>query len=335
MDVIKALSAYDGDIYMYHGGISRNGYNRLSTILELKADKKKKVCLILATYGGDPNAGYRIARALNHHYSTVEILIPDVCKSAGTLVCIGASKLMIGDRGELGPLDTQLSKPDEMFDYMSGLDIMQALQALQDRVLASFKNYLIDIRGGSRLTTKLAADIAAKLTDGYITPMVAKLDPLTLGEHVRAMQIAFEYGERLNNKSKLLKEDALIKLATNYPSHGFVIDRKEASELFNCVEAPDEVMNEFYIVARKIIEDIPIPHQECEILKISEILTNQNDHGYGNNNADSSSAVTTADGHGSDADRSSEQEDKPIEQFAEDTSKDKRKGNGRANRKAD
>jgi len=331
MDIIKALSAYDGDIFMYHGGISRNGYNQLSTILELKPAKRKKVCLILKTYGGDPNAGYRIARALNHHYSTVEILIPDVCKSAGTLICIGASKLIIGDRGELGPLDTQLSKPDEMFDYMSGLDIMQALQALQDRVLASFKNYLFDIRGGSRLTTKLAADIAAKLTDGYITPMVAKLDPLTLGEHVRAMQIAFEYGERLNNKSGSLKENALIQLATNYPSHGFVIDRKEASGLFNCVEAPDDVMNEFYKFARGIIAAHPNPNQECEIFDISEFLINQNNHEHSNNNADSSSAVSKADGHGSDADRSAEPEDKPAEQFAEDASKGKRKGNGKAN----
>ena len=42
--------------------------------------------------------------------------IPRRCKSAGTLLLIGATSLIISDRGELGPLDVQLSKPDEIFE---------------------------------------------------------------------------------------------------------------------------------------------------------------------------------------------------------------------------
>lgn len=274
MSVEDAVNKYPGDVFLYYGGISRGGYSALSDALEYRADKKEKACLILVTYGGNPDAGYRIARALNHHYKNVEILIPDACKSAGTLLCIGANKLIFGDRGELGPLDIQLSKPDEMFENMSGLDILQALNALEAQVLKSFRNYLVDIRGGCRLKTKIAADIAAKLTDGFIAPIAAKIDPVTLGEHQRAMQIAFDYGERLDNVSKSLQQNALGKLIGNYPSHGFVIDRKEAKELFNNVHSPDDETFELYLWAREIIKTHPI-EDEPIVLDVGYQLDNE------------------------------------------------------------
>lgn len=189
----SAVQSYDGDIFLYHGDVTRNGYHDLSDLLEkrqLETSKSKKACLILNTFGGDPDAGYRIARALRCHYEELEILVSDICKSAGTLICIGADKLVFGDRGELGPLDIQLSKPDEMFENMSGLALSQAVEAMKEEMLSSFKGYLVDIRGGSRLRTKLAADISVKLSESLISPIVAKIDPITVGEHQRAMQIA-------------------------------------------------------------------------------------------------------------------------------------------------
>lgn len=253
MSPLNPVEKYDGDVYLYYGDISRAGYGHLSGVFEAKADKKDKVCLILITHGGDPDAAYRIARATNHHYKNFEILIPDICKSAGTLVCIGAHKLIFGDRGELGPPDIQISKPDEMFESMSGLDIIQALNALQNQVLDSFRSYLIDIRNGSRLRTKLAADIAAQLAGVFIAPISAKIDPVTLGEHQRAMQIAYDYGERLSGMANSLLDDALVKLVSSYPSHGFVIDRKEAATLFKNVEAPSEMTRGLYIWARQLV----------------------------------------------------------------------------------
>jgi len=296
-----AIEKYNGDVYIYYGGISRDGYGLLSSALEEKENRAKKACLILITFGGNPDAGYRIARAMNHYYKNVEILIPDACKSAGTLLCIGANKLIFGDRGELGPLDIQLSKPDEMFENMSGLDIVQALNALEGQVLKSFRSYLVDIRGGCRLRTKIAADIATKLADGLIAPIAAKIDPLTLGEHQRAMQIACDYGERLNEVSKSLRKDALIRLVGSYPSHGFVIDRKEAKELFNNVQAPDEETNGLYLWVRGIIEITPMPDQPIVLDVASQLpaktngeenennVSNEDDHVRADNNNETNS----------------------------------------------
>lgn len=274
------------DVLIYYREISREGYHQISTVLEKKIDKKDKVCLILITYGGDPDAGYRIARALKFHYKTVEILIPDMCKSAGTLVCIGADRLIIGDRGELGPLDIQLSKPDEILGRRSGLDIIQAISALEYRVISSFRSYLFDICTESRLTTKMAADIAAKLTEGFISPIAEKIDPIMLGEHQRAMKIAFDYGKRLDDMAHSLRENALNKLVSSYPCHSFVIDRREAETIFKNVVPPvdkfdklyDWVIREFLEMQQHIVCDI-----QDIIKKTNTSLDNQQNLSIGEN----------------------------------------------------
>jgi len=270
---------YDADVILYFGDIDRIGYNELSTLLENNAKKKDRICLVPVTYGGDPNAGFRIARALSHHYTDVEILVADVCKSAGTLLCIGSHRLIFGDRGELGPLDIQLSKPDEMFESMSGLDIIQALSAIETQALDSFRTYWVDIRGGSRLRTKLAADIAAKLTESFIAPIAAKIDPVTLGEHQRAMQIAYDYGERLDDAVNSLKPQALVNLVSRYPSHGFVIDRKEARTIFNKVTSPIGAQIDIYNLARELISQMPMPPQPVvlDLVAASEKFENQDE----------------------------------------------------------
>ena len=86
--------------------------------------------------------------------------------------------------------------------------------------------------------------MAAELVKEFISPIVSKIDPVTLGEHQRALRIAHDYGLRLNEMCGSLKtEDDLISLVRDYPDHGFVIDRKEARErLFKNVEAPDKNM---------------------------------------------------------------------------------------------
>jgi hypothetical protein len=214
--------------------------------MAIKEEKRYDKCtVILTTMGGDPGAGFRIARCLRHHYKNIRLVIPSFCKSAGTLVAIGADELVIGDLGELGPLDIQVSKASELAERSSGLDIIQALEVVQGQVRMAFHNTLLEIRKGSRLSTKLAGEMAASVAIGVAAPLYSQIDPNRLGEMQRAMSIAHEYGLRLNASSKILKEGMLDALVANYPSHSFVIDRKEASELFNNVESPTSAENDF------------------------------------------------------------------------------------------
>ncbi len=225
------------DIVTYAGEINLAGYRSICEVL--KSRKSETALLVLCTPGGDPHAGFRIARALQHCYTSFDALIPGSCKSAGTLVVIGAKRLFLDDMSELGPLDVQVKKNDEVIGRNSGLDILQAVTYLQSQAMNAFRAYLLELTRDAGLSTKVASDIASKLTTGLYEPVFAQIDPMRLAEMQRAMEIAFAYGHRLDAKSGNLKANGLAQLATGYPSHGFVIDRKEARTLFNEVLPPE------------------------------------------------------------------------------------------------
>ncbi|MGL5341281.1 MAG: SDH family Clp fold serine proteinase [Aeromonas veronii] len=242
------------DVISYYGAITKGGYLTLSKIIEKKVvsgELAKNIILVLVTPGGDPDAGFRIGRALNHHYEKVSIMIPDICKSAGTLISVAAHELIIGDLGELGPLDVQLRKSDEIGELTSTLDIFKSITELQSRTLDFFRHYVTDIKYGSGIGTKLAADIASNLTKTVISPIAAQIDPIKIGEHHRALQIAKQYAYRLSEMSNNLRHNALDYLVEGYPCHSFVIDRSEAKKLFKNVRGTSGVEEEtLYRLAR-------------------------------------------------------------------------------------
>jgi len=236
----RMSSQLEADIYLYAAPMldSHSG-----TFLREcgSRTRNRNVVLILATNGGSADAAYRIARCLRRNYEKITVFIDGYCKSAGTLLAMVADELVMTDFGELGPLDVQISKPDELGDVISGLIPMQALNTLQVQAFESFETHFMSIlmRSGFQITTKTASEIAANITVGLFSPIYQQIDPMRLGEMDRSVRIAMEYGERIAAKSKNLKPDALAKLVAAYPSHEFVIDRDEARDLFRSVRSPE------------------------------------------------------------------------------------------------
>lgn len=133
----------------------------------LNTYKRNDACTVfLTTYGGDPHAGFRVARCLQHHYSHVRLVVPSYCKSAGTLIAIAAQQLAIGDMGELGPLDLQFTKPSEVLERESGLDYMQGLNVALTHAMQAFTAFLEVKRGGMRLPTNQAGKLASEVACG-------------------------------------------------------------------------------------------------------------------------------------------------------------------------
>lgn len=266
----------DADLYIYAGEVSRQGYLSVTEALR-DSGESRGVALLIYTYGGDPHAAYRIARAFRHHCKkpkSFTLLVPDHCKSAGTLLAIGASRLLIADCGELGPLDVQLIKPDELVERNSSLDMMQALSALQQAVGEAFDHHLYSLASGKskvRLSAKKASEIASNLASELFKPIYAQIDPIRLGEVQRATAIAHHYGRRLNDEyDNNLKDGALNRLVLGYPSHSFVIDRKEARSLFKSVEAMSAEQVECFLELREVLSLKPLGTPRA--MKISDFL---------------------------------------------------------------
>jgi hypothetical protein len=243
IDLFSAVNEYldskDADGFLYSGPINRNNADQMVKLIDSRRNRRKNVCLFVATFGGDPNAAYRIGRAFKANYGGGSILavIGGYCKSAGTLLALSANELAFGCFGELGPLDTQIGKPNEILGAESGLDLLQALDQISASSFKSFEQQMIDIvrQSGGAITTKVAAEIASSLTVGIFSPISGQVDPLRLGVVKRAIDIAQSYGNRL--KSDNVRKNTVEKLVTDYPAHGFVIDQNEAKDLFEKVRS--------------------------------------------------------------------------------------------------
>ena len=232
-------STVDPDYILINRDIDRSLYENITEdIRKRNIDKvtKKKCIVFLTTYGGDPHAAYRVGRCLRHTYKYVRVVIPSICKSAGTLLAICGNELAVGDMGELGPLDIQVRKADELSERSSGLDILNSFSIIQSHSIRVFVSVLQELRYGAGLSTRLASSLAVKMAIGASRPLYEQIDPIRAAEMNRAVRISVEYGRRLNEHSKNLQNGALERLTTGYPDHGFVIDRKEAKALFNKVD---------------------------------------------------------------------------------------------------
>jgi hypothetical protein len=245
-EAVEAVVAeWDADIILYAGAIDRGG---ASQIIDICASSAHPKCLlVLTTAGGDVHAAFLIARALQRTYREgLHIFINGPCKSAGTLIALAATGLVMGDRGELGPLDVQLEEPDEIGALQSGLVTTQALASLKEESFDVFETNFLKLRtrSGLQITTKTAAEIASALAVGLFSGIYAQIDPLRLGVADRSMRLAYHYGERLIGNNQNVKTETWQELITNYPSHSCVIDRLEAVKFFEQVKVPSNELDQ-------------------------------------------------------------------------------------------
>jgi hypothetical protein len=241
----KVASNLSADVFFLTGEITRAKAEKLERALK-KRFKRENVLLVLVTQGGDPDAAFRIGRAFQNCYKKVSTLIPGWCKSAGTLITLAGSTIYLGDLAELGPLDIQLAKQDELDEAASGLLIDATMRTLESTTSRMFINFLKSIRKDTGVTTKMAAELSAKMAVGLMGPIFSQIEPMKVGENARAMNITRLYGIRLVAISKGLADmSSLDFLVNSYPDHGFVIDRREAALIYKDVQEPDPAMEEF------------------------------------------------------------------------------------------
>ena len=206
----------------------------LNLVLE-KSSRRKNVSLFLTTFGGDPDSAFLIARMMRKCYERFRVVVVGPCKSAGTLIAIGAHEISMGPSGEFGPLDVQMAKTDELLLSGSGLDIFMSLGIIQSQAYDRFVDYLGRLTNDSdgTISTKTAANISVDLINGLMAPIAAHIDPIKLGEAQRAINIAKAYANCLGTAN--MKDGALDKLVEEYPCHSFVVDFDEATTLFKSV----------------------------------------------------------------------------------------------------
>ena len=121
----------------------------------------ESVELLLHTPGGIIDATEKLVRMVRSKVGESEfhIIVPELAKSAGTLMVLGADCVVMSDMSELGPIDPQM-----VFADSSGLRRLQSVQ-----------NYLDAYDEHTNATNQNPNNIAAQIMLGKLDPATVKL----------------------------------------------------------------------------------------------------------------------------------------------------------------
>jgi ClpP class serine protease len=86
----------------------------LQSVLQ-QTDLSNGLVLMISSLGGDTLAAERIVNICRAYSGTNEYwaLVPGRAKSAATIICLGASKIIMGPPSELGPVDPQIIREED------------------------------------------------------------------------------------------------------------------------------------------------------------------------------------------------------------------------------
>ncbi len=102
-------------------------------------ERSKPLHVMLASPGGDGETAIRIVRALQARCSDLTILLPDMAKSAATILCLGADRIIFGPGGDLGPVDPQMRYPNGTL--ASAKELVEAVDEAERRITANPNTY--------------------------------------------------------------------------------------------------------------------------------------------------------------------------------------------------
>ena len=74
-------------------------------------DCERGLMLVLHTPGGSPTAAQTFVEYLRSKFDDIEAIIPTYAMSAETMIALGYTRLVMGRRSHLGPIDPQVSVP--------------------------------------------------------------------------------------------------------------------------------------------------------------------------------------------------------------------------------
>lgn len=210
-----------------------------------KLSSNEPVGLLIDSPGGYARAAFQIANLFKRRCDGFAVIVPRYAKSAATLLALGADKIILGEDGELGPLDAQIYDPDYE-GFRSGLDEVQSLERLHASALEAVDQSVISWVGRSGKKIDVLLPIATKFVSDMMRPLYEKIDTVHYIQRSRMLKEAEEYAIRLlmPQHSPAKATEIARGLVEDYPEHGFIIDIDEATQIGLRVQQPtDDIQN--------------------------------------------------------------------------------------------
>ena len=230
----RVLAYVTGDRPPFPAQIRDDAVRPLISLLR-EIGHAERIDLFLYTRGGAIDVPWRLVRQLRQHCETWSVLIPFRANSAGTLIALGADRIVLTDEGELGPIDPTL-------------DIPRVVQApdgqgtiVQDSVSVE------DVMAYVRFVSEQAGLSDQGPVAEALMKLVERVDPVTLGSVYRTHAHIRDVARRILASRKeppgAETQDRIVEsLAEQVYAHGHAIGFEAAKEMGLPVErANDEL----------------------------------------------------------------------------------------------
>lgn len=116
------------------------------------ADPEEDLHLILDSPGGDGETAVRLARSAQARCKELTVIVPNQAKSAGTIMVMGAHRILMGPTSDLGPVDPQFRSPSGPGLY-SAKDLIAAVDNAEKAIATNPESYPLHV--------SLLADVTA------------------------------------------------------------------------------------------------------------------------------------------------------------------------------
>ncbi len=204
----------------------------------------QKIDLFLYSRGGAVQVPWRIITMLREYCEELNVLIPFRAHSAATLIAMGCDNIVMGKKGELGPIDPSLDRITQ-----GGGTVIQEQIPVED--IMAFVGFLKD-KAGLGDQSAIAENIKI---------LAEKLTPWILGSmyrthsHIRmvARKLLSCHEDRLDDQRVNLIVEALSE---KIYLHGHGIARNEAIELGLPIKKPDATIEELMWKLLEYYEDV-------------------------------------------------------------------------------
>jgi len=203
-----------------------------------------KISLILYTRGGETLTAWSLVNLIRQFCDELEIIVPSKCLSAGTIMTLGADRIIMTKQATLGPIDPSLTTPLNPLITINGQQNLSPVSVEDIKAYLSLAKEELQIK-----EPQDALSILLKLSD--------TVHPLVLGNVYRAQSQIQMLARRLLSY-QITDENQVNKivnfLCSDSGSHDYTISRREAAnELGLKIEKPTA---ELYTLIKTIYYDI-------------------------------------------------------------------------------
>ena len=260
----KVLVYFTGDRRSFPSRIAEDAvlplYKHLLA-LEEAGPKTERIDLFLYTRGGDVSVPWRIVTIIREFCRDFSILVPYKAHSAGTMIAMGADRIVMSKKAELSPIDPTLARAV----------IGESTVPPPEISVEDVSSYISFMRERANITDQSA--IAQ-----VISQLASNLTPLTLGSVNRQYSHIRLVARKLLTSRKEKFEEGKIgtiieALTEKMYSHGHAIGRTEAAELGLPVDKPDDNLETLIWTLYQEYERLL---QLAEPIDPEELLTREN-----------------------------------------------------------